>query len=1105
MKHLYNKIVKLALLTVFHCFLVFAVNAQQINVSIFNADNGLPQSQVNCLFQDSYGFLWIGTQDGLACYDGYTFKLFSHNPVDSLSIANNYIYSIVEDKNRNLWVGTRAGASVYSRVEARFTNYYFDSNDPKSPLSTGVYDIILDKSGTIWLKTVDALHRFDVKSKGFKQFPHFNNVFNAPSEFDIAPLIEDSDGTIWLGSKDGLFRFNKETCEFTQIGIGRSFRDACNRVISIFEDSKGTLWIGTEDGLYICDRDKNRCTKYVNNISRIKLSGNIIEFIGEDFDGTIWFGTENGLTMLDPNGHMRSVTEVISNGNVLRTTDVVSVVRDKSKVLWIGIQSGLIKWSYYNQRFKSFSKDKEGANLFAGNVVASILTEPDNTIWVGTWGTGLFRFNPGLGTIHSYTSNSKTRKIVDDFVHVLFQQKDGRILIGTRNGIMAYNSDKKQFIEIKPRGKERVFKNNRVYAIDEDIEGNLWVATRMGLHFIPKHGEVKTFLPNSDDSIKILSSEVRDVIVDSKGFIWAATSNGLSCLHPSLKSIEQYTKAKRYNGKSLNTNDIFCLHEDKEGNIWVGTSAGIHKFDRETKTFSIFTDNRNLVNGLIYAIEEDENGRIWLSTNRGIVLLNAQANFVRGFSTNDGLLSNEFNLGASYKSSDGTMYFGTIMGFNFFNPDSVRLNYEHPKVAITRIDVMGKNGELMVFPTGSSKIKITEGFKFLNIEFSSLDFNFPERNEYRYKIEGYDDRWNEIGSKHSVSFTNLEERTYVFKVMGSNSDRVWAKEPQTLKIVVTAPLWRSKIAFILYAVMGLLIISGYIGYRNRNLSKINKLLKEREFVLNELEDQKEVLEVSNKSITDSIHYAKRIQEAIMPSINVFKSILPDSFILYMPKDIVSGDFYWINETHNKTFIAAVDCTGHGVPGAFMSIIGIELLRNITSIEGIDDAAEILNKLSISIYETFSSGINEEGVKVKDGMDVAFCVIDREYNTLQFAGAFSNMYLVRRGKLIEINGDRYSVGATTDEGNMLFSSYYIPLQPQDMIYILTDGYVDQFGGIEGKKFKLRRFRHLLLNMHRLPLEMQRKYLYDTITTWRGMQEQVDDILVIGIRPDLSCMF
>ena len=203
----------------------------------------------------------------------------------------------------------------------------------------------------------------------------------------------------------------------------------------------------------------------------------------------------------------------------------------------------------------------------------------------------------------------------------------------------------------------------------------------------------------------------------------------------------------------------------------------------------------------------------------------------------------------------------------------------------------------------------------------------------------------------------------------------------------------------------------------------------------------------------------------------------------------------------------VDCTGHGVPGAFMSIIGIELLRNITNIEGVDDAAEILNRLSISIHQMFTAGVilSEGGVKVKDGMDVAFCVIDKEYNILQFSGAFSNLYLLRDGKIIEVKGDRYSVGMASDTGHLLFSSHYIPIQPNDMLYIFTDGYVDQFGGPDSKKFKFRRFRHLLLTIHKMPLDQQRKHLYDSMMEWKGGNEQVDDILIIGIRPDLSCMF
>ena len=275
--------------------------------------------------------------------------------------------------------------------------------------------------------------------------------------------------------------------------------------------------------------------------------------------------------------------------------------------------------------------------------------------------------------------------------------------------------------------------------------------------------------------------------------------------------------------------------------------------------------------------------------------------------------------------------------------------------------------------------------------------------------------------------------------------------------------------------------------------------------MKEIETQKEELLLKNKDITDSIHYAKRIQEALIPTEQQFFRVIPDSFIFYMPKDIVSGDFYWVNETENKIFVAAIDCTGHGVPGAFMSIIGIELLRNITNVMGLNDAAEILNLLDKGVHDTFSKGSEETSARVKDGMDVSFCVIDKEHNTLQFAGAFSNLFLIRNSKIIEIKGDRYTIGVGAEPDKPLFNSHFIPVEPDDMIYMFTDGFVDQFGGPDGKKYKYRRFRQLLLYIHKLPLQEQKEQLGKSINDWMGELEQVDDILIIGIKPDLSCVF
>jgi serine phosphatase RsbU (regulator of sigma subunit) len=550
---------------------------------------------------------------------------------------------------------------------------------------------------------------------------------------------------------------------------------------------------------------------------------------------------------------------------------------------------------------------------------------------------------------------------------------------------------------------------------------------------------------------------------------------------------------------------VLCLHNDSKGNIWVGTSNGLHKFNKETGKFKLYTEDNGLPNNIIYSIEEDSKGRLWVSTNWGLAVLNPETDIITSYDVADGLQSQEFNVGASYKSKSGELFFGGISGFNSFFPDSISNNKTIPKIAITSFELLGSKEKKAISVEGLDEVIISKGFSAFAIEFSALDFTRPEKNQYAYQMQGLSDQWIELGNKHSATFSNLNAGTYYFKLRGSNNDLLWNEQSKSLKIVVEVSFWRSKIAYGFYVIMGILSISLYIRNRTKHFHKSNILLREREFAITEVEKQREELLVKNRSITDSINYAKRLQEAIMPSVAHFKKYLPDSFLLYMPKDIVSGDFYWVNETKNKLFVAVVDCTGHGVPGAFMSIIGIELLRTITNNQGVNDAAEILNRLNVGIIQTFKKDIYEEEGLVKDGMDVAFCVIDKENNILQYAGAFSNLYLVRDSKITEIKGDRYSVGMGNEPEKQRFSSHYIPIQPDDMVYIFTDGYADQFGGPENKKYKFRRFRHLLLNIHMLPLETQRQYIEDSILEWKGKNEQVDDILIIGIKPDLSCLF
>jgi len=383
------------------------------------------------------------------------------------------------------------------------------------------------------------------------------------------------------------------------------------------------------------------------------------------------------------------------------------------------------------------------------------------------------------------------------------------------------------------------------------------------------------------------------------------------------------------------------------------------------------------------------------------------------------------------------------------------------------------------------------------LHFASLDLTNPRKNLFEYKLEGYDEEWIRLQGRPEVTYSNLPYGKYVFRVKGSNSDHLWNTEGKSLQVVVRTSVFRTRTAVGLYILVGMFWLYMFFRIRTRELRRANQYLKEKELAVIELARQKEELSIKNKNITDSISYAQKIQEAMLPSAMLFKQILPDSFILFKPKDIVSGDFYWVNRKDDHIFIAAVDCTGHGVPGALMSMIGFELIRNIINVQNIMEPARILDKLNKGISEAFNKEV--ERITLKDGMDLSFCAIDTRKQLLQFAGAFNSVYLVRDETITELKGDRLSVGLAEDPEKDKFRNHIIPLEPNDVIYMFTDGYVDQFGGPREKKFMYRRFRHLLLTIHKLPMEEQHMILDETIEHWKGDNEQVDDILVIGFRP------
>jgi ligand-binding sensor domain-containing protein/serine phosphatase RsbU (regulator of sigma subunit) len=1083
-----------AILELFSVHISASNSIRVSDVDLYTIEDGLSQTTVNCLIRDSKGFIWIGTQDGINKFDGYSFKVFKNDPNDSTTISNNFINSILEDDKGNIWIGTNNGLNKYNPFTGKFQRFNNSIDLQKGLKENVIYNLYQDRQGYIWVKTERFLSRYNSKSDKFRHYEHYNDVFNTSPESLSFSIFEDHRNQLWVGTKDGLNYFDRSLEIFKRYkhDPDDSKSISNNFIKVIFEDSKNNLWIGTDDGLNKFNWETEEFKRYTVGNGPNQLSNGVINDLIEDKNGDLLIATNKGISRFN-----YLTNEFVNNNENLGSTSFTSILRDNSENIWAGTFLGLIKIENKNKKFNLFSEDANGNPLFSNNYILSIYKE-SNIIYVGTWGNGLYLFDPiSCKSVQFNTSNSE---IGNDFVHKIFKDSKGSFWIGTQSGVKIFNPIKKEFSQIQQTSLHNLMQNNRVFDIIEDRNQNIWIGTKFGLHKL-SNNSFQSFYNKPNDLNSISSNQIYDLYLDKNRNLWIGTTNGLNYLDTKTNIIERFIRTDGKCEFCISNNDVVSICEDTIHDcMWIGTMAGLNKFDFETKTFQIYTEKDGLPNNFIYSVLIDNSENLWLSTNKGLSMFNVTTNEFSNFGIKDGLQNYEFNHGAAFKSDNGEFFFGGIDGFNSFYPDSIVKNQIEPNIEITLVELLSEEGTEDVFVGRNNKIQIPHKNNLLTIEFAALDFTDSKKNKYAYKLEGVEDEWIELGFRRYATFSNLAAGNYIFKVKGSNSNNVWSKQEAILNISVVTPIWLSSFAYALYIALFIGTIFWFFQFRTRSLRKSNQDLKEKQLIALQVAKQKEELTVKNKSITDSIIYAKRIQEALMPSKKHFKNILPNSFILHKAKDIVSGDFYWINEKHDKTFIAVVDCTGHGVPGAFMSIIGFELLRNITDDQGIQGADEVLNVLNKGVATTF--GQSNDNIRLKDGMDIALCVIDKKKQQLEFAGAFRPLYFIRDNKIEEIKGDRFSVGLLDDGESNIIQKTTIKLKKDDVFYIFSDGYADQFGGAEGKKYKYRRYRHLLLTIHKLPLEQQKTYLERSFEDWQGKHEQVDDVLIVGFKPELD---
>lgn len=819
-----------------------------------NTDNGLSQNTVYSIIKDKEGYMWFGTGDGLNKYDGKKFTIFHKDHHDPGSISGNSINVIYEDKNGDLWVGTNEGLSLYDRKKNKFINFYCDLNNPQTISDNFVYTLNEDANGNLWVGTYKNLNLINLKTRKITRVMAIPNQAGSLSNSNITSIIKDGKGRMWVGTGFGLNLYDANTRKFTTY-IQKTTKTnlaSNNYIHSMADDGRGNLWLSTKgDGIQKFTTNTGTFSTFTHNPNDPKTLGhNLTYTITAQKNGMLWIGTENGLDLYNPaTNSFKRLTNSPTDKFSLTRGSVRKVYIDNVGIMWVSVYLGGI--NKHDKNLVLFDKQlNENRESEPYKIVSSFAEAGRDHMWIGLDRSGLKLFNKITKAYTSYVNEpGNPQSLSSNHVITLLKSKhnDNHLWVGTyEGGLNLFDTNTKKFLSFnKSKGHFRLT-DNHIFALMEDSKNQLWIGTNGGgvnvLNLATQ--KITIYQHNELDSNSVGTDVIRDFYEHRNGDIWIATYNaGISVYHPKTKTFSHLNKLN----SNLSNDIVYNVHEDRNGVIWAGTlGGGLNKYHRNSKTFSHFTTSDGLPSNTINSITEDAQGFLWLTTNNGVSRFNPKTQKFKNYGLQNGLQNKEYYLNAGFLSSTGGLYLGGINGFNVIRPNTIQENKNIPPVVITDFQLFNRSQGAMA---NGDTLKLDHQQSVLTFSFAALDFTIPEQNRYAYKLEGFEDGWNEAGTLNQATYTNLNPGRYIFRVKASNNDGTWNEEGVAIHIDIKPPFWMTWWFRTLLAVSVTLLLYGIYRFRIRTI-RAQKMVLERlvEQRTEEIQKQTEELQATAEEI-----------------------------------------------------------------------------------------------------------------------------------------------------------------------------------------------------------------------------------------------------------------